>query len=430
MATKADYDDVRVDTTTIANNVAGKETADTAIVKEADLTANDFNAVGNVVSIDYTNGQAAATGVKGFLTGSDWDTFNGKLSPTGNGSGLTGIITSTQVIMTTLGNKLDATGDGSGLSGVITSTDVIVASLATKAIYNDVRVDTTTIANSVAGKETADTAIVKEADLTANDFNAVGNVVSIDYTNGQAAATGVKGFLTGADWDTFNGKLSPTGNGSGLTGIITSTQVIITTLGNKLDTTGDGSGLSGVITSTDVIVASLATKAVYNDVRVDTTTIANSVATKADYEDVRVDTTTIANNVAAKAGLATANAFLSSQTITDARGLYAHRHMLGDNVEISSTSSAYYGGISISSNVYLALGAKYYGNGSGLSSLTAASISAGTLGSEVVASSVPAGNIGPGTINGAAVRIQNLVIETLAEDPATPLPGQIWLMEP
>lgn len=65
------------------------------------------------------------------------------------------------------------------------------------------------------------------ATFTGTDFNATTGVVSIDYNNGQAASGSVKGFLTSADWTTFNGKLS--GNqtitlsgdvtGSGATGI-------------------------------------------------------------------------------------------------------------------------------------------------------------------------------------------------------------------
>lgn len=47
--------------------------------------------------------------------------------------------------------------------------------------------------------------------FNADDFSWSGSgqsrTVSIDYTNGQAAASGVKGFLTGADWDTFNAKV-------------------------------------------------------------------------------------------------------------------------------------------------------------------------------------------------------------------------------
>ena len=45
------------------------------------------------------------------------------------------------------------------------------------------------------------------AAFTASDFNDNGSgVISIDYTNGQAASGSNKGFLTSADWTTFNGK--------------------------------------------------------------------------------------------------------------------------------------------------------------------------------------------------------------------------------
>ena len=44
------------------------------------------------------------------------------------------------------------------------------------------------------------------AAFTAADFNAASGVISIDYTNGQAASSVNKGFLTAADWTTFNNK--------------------------------------------------------------------------------------------------------------------------------------------------------------------------------------------------------------------------------
>jgi hypothetical protein len=44
------------------------------------------------------------------------------------------------------------------------------------------------------------------ASFVANDFNATSGNVGIDYTNGQAASGSTKGFLTSADWTTFNGK--------------------------------------------------------------------------------------------------------------------------------------------------------------------------------------------------------------------------------
>lgn len=44
------------------------------------------------------------------------------------------------------------------------------------------------------------------ATFTANDFNSAAGVISLDYTNGQSASAVNKGFLTAADWSTFNGK--------------------------------------------------------------------------------------------------------------------------------------------------------------------------------------------------------------------------------
>lgn len=48
------------------------------------------------------------------------------------------------------------------------------------------------------------------AAFTAADFDATAGVVALDYTNAQAASSGSKGFLTSADWTTFNAKLAST----------------------------------------------------------------------------------------------------------------------------------------------------------------------------------------------------------------------------
>lgn len=44
----------------------------------ASFSANDFNSSSGNISIDYVNGQAATTSNKGFLTNTDWNTFNSK----------------------------------------------------------------------------------------------------------------------------------------------------------------------------------------------------------------------------------------------------------------------------------------------------------------------------------------------------------------
>lgn len=55
----------------------------------AAFNASDFNAASGVISLDYTNGQAADGTHKGFLTSTDWGTFNGKQDVVTAGRSLT-----------------------------------------------------------------------------------------------------------------------------------------------------------------------------------------------------------------------------------------------------------------------------------------------------------------------------------------------------
>lgn len=88
----------------------------------------------------------------------------------------------------------------------------------------------------------------------AADFDASSGVFSIDYTNGQAATGSVKGFLTAADWTTFNAKAGWTSgvpsssyvlrsDGTGIIG--TSALTFVTATGQlAIPTTGSGAGIS------------------------------------------------------------------------------------------------------------------------------------------------------------------------------------------
>lgn len=67
--------------------------ADGATLGFAAFLAADFNASAGVISIDYTNGQAADASHKGFLTSTDWSTFNGKGAGTVTSIATTGPIT-------------------------------------------------------------------------------------------------------------------------------------------------------------------------------------------------------------------------------------------------------------------------------------------------------------------------------------------------
>ena len=71
------------------------------------------------------------------------------------------------------------------------------------------------------------------AAFTASDFNASSGVVSIDYTNGQAASASLKGFLTAADWSSFDGKQNALG---------------FTPVNKAGDTIDDGSAIASVNT--------------------------------------------------------------------------------------------------------------------------------------------------------------------------------------
>jgi hypothetical protein len=68
------------------------------------------------------------------------------------------------------------------------------------------------------------------AAFTANDFEATAGVISIDYANGQAASASNKGFLTSANWTTFNNKTGSIykdlNNQAAVTGTTANTKVV------------------------------------------------------------------------------------------------------------------------------------------------------------------------------------------------------------
>ena len=138
--------------------------ADGSTKGAASFTANDFTSSSGNISINYTSGQAASSTTKGFLTSTDWNTFNGKQNA------------GTYVTSVTGNSPISSSGG------------------TTPAV---------SIANALADGYTKGA-----ASFTANDFTSSSGNISINYTSGQSASSSTKGFLTSSDWTTFNNKLS------------------------------------------------------------------------------------------------------------------------------------------------------------------------------------------------------------------------------
>jgi len=93
--------------------------ADGSTKGAATYTAADFNATSGVVSLDYTNGQKATGSVPGFLSSTDWTTFNNK------GSGTVTGVTATAPVVSSGGTApiISMAAATTAVNGYLTSTD-------------------------------------------------------------------------------------------------------------------------------------------------------------------------------------------------------------------------------------------------------------------------------------------------------------------
>lgn len=123
-------------------------------------------------------------------------------------------------------------GDGATAGGIIIGGSGTVTSVtaSTPLSSSGGATPNITIANAAADGTTKGAAA-----FTASDFNASSGVISIDYTNGQAASASNKGFLTSADWTTFNNKVTSVSATSPITSTGGATPSISTSMNtNKL----------------------------------------------------------------------------------------------------------------------------------------------------------------------------------------------------
>jgi hypothetical protein len=209
-------------------NADNTVTARTAANFRSDIGAGTVTSVtasgtaGNPISITNTTTTpviellSATTGRNGYLTSTDWTTFNGKQNALSNASAsVSGILTSTD--WTTFNNKQNALSNASAsVSGILTSTDW-------------------TTFNNKQNALTFTTPLVNTS-----------NTITINQSSGSA-----NGFLTSTDWTTFNNKQNALSNASAsVSGILTSTDW--TTFNNKQNALSNASAsVSGILTSTD-----------------------------------------------------------------------------------------------------------------------------------------------------------------------------------
>jgi len=193
----------------------------TTVTSDAPLT-------GSGTSSSHLSMPAATTSVNGYLTSTDWNTFNGKQASgtyVNSVSGTTGRITST-------GGVTPVIDLASGVATAGTTGSSTLIPVVTIDTYG--RVTSITTAANPQGTVTSVTG-------TAPVVSSGGATPAISMA---AATTSVNGYLTSTDWTTFNNKTSNTGtvtsvggtgtvNGLTLTGTVTTSGNL--TLGGTLD---------------------------------------------------------------------------------------------------------------------------------------------------------------------------------------------------
>jgi len=115
--------------------------ADGATEGLASFTAVDFDATTGNISLDYTNAQKATTSTIGFLTDTDWDTFNDK----GNGDMVLADVQSVTGLKTFDKEKLAMKGTSTGVNLISVAntsgtdyTNIIPAKAGTFAMTSDI----------------------------------------------------------------------------------------------------------------------------------------------------------------------------------------------------------------------------------------------------------------------------------------------------
>ncbi len=212
--------------------------ADTTAAQVIDVdTAGTDVAVATAAGTTTISVPTASATNRGALSSADWSTFNAKQSALTLGN-----LTGTSPVSVSGG-----TGAVVGAGAAVSVTDA-AADGSTKGIAafsaNDFNATAGVISLDYTNmqKAAADGSTKGIASFAAADFDASSGNISIDYTNGQAASSSNKGFLTSADWTTFNGKIG--GSSGGTDNALTRCDgAVTTTIQGSAVTVADTTGL-------------------------------------------------------------------------------------------------------------------------------------------------------------------------------------------
>lgn len=265
--------------------------ADGSTKGAASFTANDFNATTGNISIDYTNGQAATSGQKGFLTSTDWSTFNGKQSTITFG---TGIQTALGVNVGSVGAPVlfngalgtPSSGTGTNITG-ITAANVVVTPAGN-------------ISSTNAG------AAINELDAEKSDVYITLNTQTSNYT-GVLTDAGKKVLMNSASANTFT--FPPNSSVAYPVG----TRIIVTQIGVGITSALAGAGVTLNNSAPTLAISDQYASLVGTKTATDTWLIENGTASGVSAAALtRVDDT----NVTLTLGGAPSTALLSATSIT------------------------------------------------------------------------------------------------------------------
>lgn len=157
---------------------------------------------GSVNSVTGTANRIVITGTATDPVINISTSYVGQSTITTLGTITTGVWNGTAIANANLANStISGVSLGSNLSSLTIGTNL----QGTVSTYNGSAAVTLSLQNAAADGSTKGA-----AGFAAADFDASSGVISIDYANGQAASGSTKGFLTSADWTTFNNKGSGT----------------------------------------------------------------------------------------------------------------------------------------------------------------------------------------------------------------------------